>query len=42
VGVKLGLLTLQEGQRLRKFENGVLRGMFRSKRKEAIRGWRKI
>jgi hypothetical protein len=36
--VKLGLLTLREGYRLREFEKRVLR-IFGPKRDEILRGW---
>jgi hypothetical protein len=35
-------VTLRERHRLRVFENGVLRGLFGSKRKEVKEGWRKL
>jgi hypothetical protein len=35
-------LTLREEQRLRVFENRVLRRIFGSKRDEVIEGWRKL
>jgi len=40
VGVKLGLLQLRKGHRLRMSENRVLRRIFRTK-EEATGGWRK-
>jgi hypothetical protein len=42
MGVKLGLLTLREEQRLRVFENRVLSGIFGPKRDEVTGGWRKL
>jgi hypothetical protein len=41
MGVKLGL-TLREEQRLRMFENMVLRRIFGAKRKEVTGEWRKL
>jgi hypothetical protein len=41
MGVKLGL-TLKEEQRLRVFENRVLRRIFGSKRDEATGEWRRL
>jgi hypothetical protein len=35
-------LTLREEQRLRVFENRVVRRMFERKRDEVTRGWRKV
>jgi hypothetical protein len=35
-------LILREEHRLRVFENGVLRGIFRPKRIEMTEGWRKL
>jgi hypothetical protein len=42
VGVKLGLLTLREEQRLRVFENRVLRRIFGPKRDEVTGEWRRL
>jgi hypothetical protein len=42
MGVKLGLLTLQEGHRLRVFENRVLRRIFGLAMDEIMGGWRKL
>jgi hypothetical protein len=42
MGVKLGLLTLREEQRLRVFENRVLRRIFEPKRDEVMGEWRKL
>jgi hypothetical protein len=42
MGVKLGLLTVREEQRLRVFENRVLRRIFRPKSDEVTRGWSKL
>jgi hypothetical protein len=41
-GCETWSLTLREEQRLRVFGNGVLRGMFGSKRDEVTREWRKL
>jgi hypothetical protein len=40
MGVKLGLLTLREEQRLRVFENRVLRRILGPKRDEVTGDWR--
>jgi hypothetical protein len=40
MGVKLGLLTLKEEQRV--FENRVLRRIFGPKKDEVMGGWRKL
>jgi hypothetical protein len=42
MGVKLGLLTLRGEQRIRVFENRVLRRIFGPKRVEVTGGWRKL
>jgi hypothetical protein len=42
MGVKLGLPTLREEHRLRKFEKRVLRRIFGPKRNEVSGGWRKL
>jgi hypothetical protein len=42
MGVKLGLLTLREEQRLWVFENRVLRRIFGPKRDEVTGCWRKL
>jgi hypothetical protein len=42
VGVKLGLYTLREENRLRVFENRVLRRIFGPKRDEVTGEWRKL
>jgi hypothetical protein len=42
MGVKLGLLTLREEQRIRLFENRVLRRIFGPRRDEVVRGRRKL
>jgi hypothetical protein len=41
-GCQALLPTLMEGLRLRVFENRVLRRLFRTKRDEVTRGWRKL
>jgi hypothetical protein len=42
MGAKLGIKTLKEEQRLRVFENKMLRRIFGLKRDEVIEGWRKL
>jgi len=41
-GCETWSLTLREGRRLRVFENRVLRRIFRPKRDEVTRNWRKL
>jgi hypothetical protein len=41
-GCEMWYLTLREERRLRVFGNRVLRRIFRLKREEVIRGWRKL
>jgi hypothetical protein len=40
-GRSLWPLALTEGRKLRMFENGMLRGIFRCKRDEVTGGWRR-
>jgi hypothetical protein len=42
MGVKLGPLTLRDENRLRMFENRMLRRIFGLKRDEVTGGWRKL
>jgi hypothetical protein len=42
MGVKLGLLTVREEQRVRVFKNRVLRRIFGPKRDKVTGGWRRI
>jgi len=42
MGLELGSLTLREEQRLRVFENRVLRKIFGSKRDEVTGEWRRL
>jgi hypothetical protein len=41
-GYKTGSLTIREENRLRAFENKVLRRIFGPTRKEVARGWRRL
>ena len=42
MGVKLGSIKLREDDRLRVFENSVLRRLFGPKREEVTGEWRKL
>jgi hypothetical protein len=42
MGAKLGLLTLREEHKLRVLENRVLRRIFRPRRDDVTRDWRKL